>query len=245
MKTNFVYEQVEDILKPKSRENIIKDFENLSVEQKEDIILHSYYRDDLLNYLEDEILSEEESDKIWDNIIDFYIENVNDENLYDEGGNLNEISKEYVKNNMSEIFLNELFVEFLTEKQLNKVIKQLWPEYLKENISDILKPKSKEEIQKIIEERTLKLKELYNKFLKDGFEVDLDLKENTLFVTNKRGWSTWFFLNPNGTFQANVMGYKGDISLGNFNDDYKELKSVVNMINKTWMKDADPFGYQW
>jgi len=144
MKTNFVYEQVEDILKPKSRENIIKDFENL-----------------------------------------------------------------------------------------------------KENISDILRPKSKEEIQKIIEERTLKLKELYNKFLKDGFEVDLDLKENTLFVTNKRGWSTWFFLNPNGTFQANVMGYKGDISLGNFNDDYKELKSVVNMINKTWMKDADPFGYQW
>lgn len=150
MKSKFVYEQIEDILKPKSRKDIIKDFENLSIEQKEDLLLNSHYRDDLLNYIEDEILSEEESDKIWDNIIDFYIENVNDENLYDEGGNLNEIDKEYVKNHMSEIFLNEIFVEFLTEKQLNKTIKKLWPEYIKEeSIKDILKPK---DTNKIIED---------------------------------------------------------------------------------------------
>jgi hypothetical protein len=150
LKSKFVYEQIEDILKPKSRKDIIKDFENLSIEQKEDLLLNSHYRDDLLNYIEDEILSEEESDKIWDNIIDFYIENVNDENLYDEGGNLNEIDKEYVKNHMSEIFLNEIFVEFLTEKQLNKTIKKLWPEYIKEeSIKDILKPK---DTNKIIED---------------------------------------------------------------------------------------------
>jgi len=116
----------------------------------------------------------------------------------------------------------------------------------------ILKPKPKEEIEELLQKLRNELEEdgngeesieMYFQFIRKGIEVG-DLNGDGFYATNKKGWSV-FFQWEGDEWQANVQGYSGDIDVGTYPNDFNELKNVLNFVNKTWMKENDPRGYNW
>jgi hypothetical protein len=97
--------------------------------------------------------------------------------------------------------------------------------------------------------RYSKIKEINNelensliKLDKLGYKIDRD--DDNVNITNKKGFDLYIIKNGNEYF-AMVPGYKDDIDLGEISVKFQELKKLVDGINKTWMKQNDPYGDRW
>jgi len=145
----LVKESILDILKPKSKEDIKKSINSLSIEDKEDLIKINLIRhvDDPIEFLDD--FFKKEKDKIWNRIIQTNIDLYEDNEWFNKlSKNDTIINKEWLFENLDEDQLLYYYLESLTEKQIDKLLKFVSSNLIYESIQDILKPKSKEEIIK-------------------------------------------------------------------------------------------------
>ena len=145
----FIKESLEDILKPKSKEEIKNSINSLSIEDKEDLIRNKLIEyigdyDQIFNFLSDIFIDVEE--RIWDHII----ESIYDLGLNpsDESGNDEEIDKEWLILNFNPDTLLEFYLESLKEKEIDKLLYYICNEFMNtkinESIENVFKPKDLE-----------------------------------------------------------------------------------------------------
>lgn len=150
----FVKESLEDILQPKPKSEIKKAFSRMDVEEKEKLLFEtgmskfwgSY--DDFLDFL-DETLSDT---GIWETLLELYNNSAFDESPFADNDENLVFSKEDLKAKMGSMDLVEMMLSSLSEESIDKALSKLVPEYLSENVKEVLKPKSQEEIDQYIRE---------------------------------------------------------------------------------------------
>ncbi|NMC57931.1 MAG: hypothetical protein GYA51_00840 [Candidatus Methanofastidiosa archaeon] len=150
----FVKESLEDILQPKPKSEIKKAFSRMDVEEKEKLLFEtgmskfwgSY--DDFLDFL-DETLSDT---GIWETLLELYNNSAFDESPFADNDENLVFSKEDLKAKMGSMDLVEMMLSSLSEESIDKALSKLVPGYLSENVKEVLKPKSQEEIDQYIRE---------------------------------------------------------------------------------------------
>jgi len=231
----FVKESIEDILQPKTKSEIKGAVSKMDVEQKEKLLFetgmsHFYGSyDDFLEFL-DETLSET---GIWTQLMDIYNSSAFDESPFADNDENLVSSKEELKQKMSPMDLVEMMLSSLSEESIDLALGKLVPGYLSESIGDVLKPKSKEEIdenlrqimdidaiREKLEDSKGQLMALYiwesdwditkfttdsNKILKDLFEYVMEAYKN-----NWKRQIAVYTLNGEGVFMSESDGATGN-----------------------------------
>ncbi|MDD5651562.1 MAG: hypothetical protein PHF86_14300 [Candidatus Nanoarchaeia archaeon] len=87
------------------------------------------------------------------------------------------------------------------------------------------------------------LNNIINQFQKLNYKVE-ENDVNEYLIYNKKGFEVFIKLIGN-KLHGWVPGYKTDINLGEIPDNFNELKKLIDGINKTWMKNYDPYGDKW
>lgn len=155
-----MYENIKNILKPKSKEEIFNKIKYFSIEDKQEILYNKgleYFFGDFQSFLDFlERFVDYDLERIYNSIIDLIYSS--GYNPHDESGNNLIIDKEWIKSNMSFDFIKASFLDALSEKQIEYLLNFFIPEYknimnMNENIKNILKPKNTKEINNIIKQK--------------------------------------------------------------------------------------------
>lgn len=134
----FVAESIESLLKPKTKQEIDKNLSSMSVEDKQDILLHK-----LLLYENGEwsfdtlesLLGKKKMADVWKRTVEV----VNSSLTH----NSKEVSKDDLMHDWREEDVLEIFLDCIDEKDIDYLVNKIM---LNESISSVLRPKSKEQI---------------------------------------------------------------------------------------------------
>ena len=95
---------------------------------------------------------------------------------------------------------------------------------------------------KTIKESYEILEKIFDAFKKANYPVSMN--KDYVNVTNKKEFDVTIKY-IKGKLYGYVQGFKTDIDLGEIDSNFTNVKKLVDSINKTWMKENDPYGDQW